>query len=470
MAPKQRPTSAQEHAGRLHVSPPDMTQDDATARALGKETAESLMLEMKFFRPLVETAGLNELSEIPERRELNFQIVASLPAAKTQAAENNFYANIIGLEYCVATGRVFPIDMFDIDHTIPFVYIRNKQEKLLTHLNAEENVEFARGFLAVRGIDAYFGEDDINVIYGTNRFYKLCYNDIDNLLLLCHAANMSKGSHDSLAWFGKQPSFGEEFVNAVRDAGGLHDGVITQKICRPTDRTVMIGDIRCQLHHGRGVGLGKFITEWFEATYPKYTIGIKRAYADIWQKIEGQFNMRLSTNTAKAKHSCEMLATVISREVAAITEFYSRPISDSQRESSHTSSDCSEENDLRCKLTTMKLSQVLKQMHILKKIKRLIAEHNPEITQDIVVELYDCIAPYDIFIAPVEVQDEVLTGIYDGLVQKYKSGSKFTIDEIKAMATRVTCMGLHKYHRKRARELAADLANDSDDIQQDETS
>lgn len=109
-------------------------------------------------------------------------------------------------------------------------------------------------------------------------------------------------------------------------------------------------------------------------------------------------------------------------------------------------------------------------MHILKKIKRLIAEHNPEV---MVVELYDCIEPHGIFTAPVEVQEEVLTGIYDGLVQKYESGLKLTVDKIKRIATRVTRLGLRTYYRKRARELEADLANDIDDgdgTPQDETS
>jgi endonuclease III len=106
----------------------------------------------------------------------------------------------------------------------------------------------------------------------------------------------------------------------------------------------------------------------------------------------------------------------------------------------------------------MKLDQVLKQMHLLKKIKRLITEHNPEITRDMIVELYDCIESYDFFIAPVEVQNEVGTEIYNELVKKYESESKLTLTKIKAIVKRVARMGMYKYHRKRLREIEARLA------------
>ena len=99
-------------------------------------------------------------------------------------------------------------------------------------------------------------------------------------------------------------------------------------------------------------------------------------------------------------------------------------------------------------------------MHILKKIKRAIAEHNPEITKDMIIELYEYIASHGIFATPVEIQEEVLTKIYNGLMQKYESGEKFTIDQIKEMATDITRKILLRYHKEKARELAFKRMNE----------
>src|SRR3989344_2737622 len=97
-------------------------------------------------------------------------------------------------------------------------------------------------FLSQPGIDDYFKRDPADKkVKGTAYFFKVCYNDIGNLLLLCHACNIQKSDHDPLDWFKEQTLyFGEPFVKAVEQAGGLHEGVILARIYRPADSRITL--------------------------------------------------------------------------------------------------------------------------------------------------------------------------------------------------------------------------------------
>jgi hypothetical protein len=216
----------------------------ASNKELGRLTAVTLMEEMRFLGELVSRVDNDDLIDPPEKRP-DFQTIFGEDAAKSTLS-GDFIANLAGLKYCVGDGDVGKTEVFDIDHTHAFSDIERKQKGLLTYLNNPANADFAEGFLSARDINLYFGRDpgsknSPKSIKGARRFYKLCYNDIDNLLLLCHACNLRKSAKDSLEWFKQQePFLGKAFVNAVNKAGGLHDGIIVKKVMNPGDATRLI--------------------------------------------------------------------------------------------------------------------------------------------------------------------------------------------------------------------------------------
>ena len=125
------------------------------SRELGRQTALTLMEEMRFLGPLANRDDNNDLIESSEERP-DFQIINKEHAAKSDKA-GDFVANLAALRYCVTDGEVVRKQLFDIDHTHAFSDIQKKQKALLAHLNDPANADFAEGFLSEAGISQYFG-------------------------------------------------------------------------------------------------------------------------------------------------------------------------------------------------------------------------------------------------------------------------------------------------------------------------
>jgi len=366
---------------------------DATTEAakqlkkdLGRQTALTLMGEMRFLGKLVNRDDDNELIDFPEKRP-DFQIIGGEDAAKSNLA-GDFVANLAALRYCVTDGEVVRKQLFDTDHTHAFSDIQKKQKALLVHLNDPANADFAEGFLSAAGIAQYFGRHPDKSIKGTKRFYKLCYNDIDNLLLLCHGCNLRKSAKDSLKWFGEQePFLGRDFVKAVEKVGGFFDGIIIKKVMEKgaDAHLVKIGDIDCTLHVGdkKVFGMGEFVKKWFEETNPGYREDIIKAYGNVWLSLKAIFETRLSREgeaAGQTKRESGKLALVLEQSIKAIDDYYeiTKKVASSTASSPKSSSQSSSSDDefdrkSRLEIVDKQVKIVFEQMHDIKKFYKSIA-------------------------------------------------------------------------------------------------
>ncbi len=147
----------------------------------------------------------------PSRSELAFQALGKESAAKHIMAKEISEEELKDL-FCMVHAAFVRKSGVDVDHAIAHSYISKNQIALLKFLN--KNKKFADALLVLSEISDFFQRDATDGrIKGTGYFYKICYNDTENLWLLCHACNIHKSDGDSLEWFRKQkPYFGESFI------------------------------------------------------------------------------------------------------------------------------------------------------------------------------------------------------------------------------------------------------------------
>ena len=464
-----------------------------TQHELGKKTALSLIKEMRFLGKLKQDQNLDDLlDKVPNRDELEFQVISKLDAAKSYKAKGNFGVELAGLRFCVGDGSVERLKMMDIDHTVPFAYLRKKQIALLNYLNDPLKVDFRISFLSVGDINDYFKEE-AGIVKGTRRFFRLCYNDIDNLLLICHACNIDKGANDSLEWFRKQePFLGERFVKAVNEAGGLHDGIIVKKVCKVASDLsdiVKIGEFECRLHDGEGNGLGEFVNDWFERENPEYSKGIVGAYNDIWLQLKEIWELQLKdavTDDKKGKDAqttANKLTSMLDAQIKTVEKHYKlltkrrkefQSSSQDSSEKSHSTTDSPEDRKVRIQLIDEDTKRLLKYIHAVKKIHSLIGNKDPNLAiflkRD---QFYEFLDTLNIRGHEQIVQKNIFDKVYTKLTGYYDTQppQNLTVDEIKAIIKQAVLEENPLYGQlieeregriaaeKRAAEAEAKLAN-----------
>lgn len=457
-----------------------------TQHELGKKTALSLIKEMRFLGKLKQDQNLDDLlDKVPNRDELGFQVISKLDAAKSYKAKGNFGAELAGLRFCVGDGSVERLKMMDIDHTVPFAYLRKKQIALLNYLNDPLKVDFKISFLSVDNINDYFKEE-AGIVKGTRRFFRLCYNDIDNLLLICHACNIDKGANDSLEWFRKQePFLGERFVKAVNEAGGLHDGIIVKKVCKVASDLsdiVKIGEFECRLHDGEGNGLGEFVNDWFERENPEYNKGIVGAYNDIWLQLKEIWELQLKDavtddKTRKdAQTTANKLTSMLDAQIKTVEKHYKlltkrgkefQSSSQDSSEKSHSTTDSPEDRKARIQLIDEDTKKLLKYMHAVKKIHSLIKDRDPILSTVLPREqLYEFLETLNIRGHELKAQKNIFEKVYTQLSNQYavQPQKNSTFDEIKAIIKQAVDEENPFYEKwiaaeKRAAEAEAKLAD-----------
>jgi len=172
--------------------------------------------------------------------------------------------------FCICHGDFCLPSAVDIEHATPFADFRNNQQRLLDYLNKSSNELFTDYFLTLHRVSDYFRRDTDDAVKATGYFYKLCYNSIDNLYLLCHACNLRKSDKPPLDWFAEETDyFGQGFVNAVNALGGLHSGLLFHRIHQVSDKmpTLTFLDGSMAKTPQQSQGLGSFVREWFFSNY-----------------------------------------------------------------------------------------------------------------------------------------------------------------------------------------------------------
>jgi hypothetical protein len=401
----------------------------------GANVAASLLREMHFLGKIKKNKKTLQLVEIQARSALSFQIINKNVAPRDKAVA------VLGLtlpylHFCIADGSIESIHKFDVDHAVAFEAIHQKQEYLLNHLNA--NQQFAEGFLGYdeefngNKISDYFGRDKAtNLIKGTRLFFKLCYNDIDNLLLLCHSCNKRKSCKETLAWFEKcEPYLGKSFIKSVKEDGGLHEGIIVKKICKVTNRkTVNIGGIDCLLHEGSGHGLGTYVSTWFTKKHKNYANRMVISYSKIWGRYQDLNKPILIAENAGnhqlAQKTCAVnvkLSELLSAMIETIKSKFSRYFETQLTVSQASSSASDDSATLRERVTGFNntLLKEWKFMHEMKKIIALIAKYDASLlTKENKEAFYRIMRKANISSSDMYTQDMFFKSLAQLIEQKY---------------------------------------------------
>jgi len=234
---------------------------DDTEKA--KQTAQTLQAELTFAKPMTDKD--RQLYDTPPpRKDLSFSKEGKVSAAKRRLARDLSDQNAADYVFCVACAMFVDQVSMEADHAFSYRQIRERQLAFLNFLN--EHADFAHSFLAQPGMRKYFGKNKKDTICGTGYFYKACYNEMDNLWLLCHACNVKKSDRDPLTWLRDQePYFGEAFITHMKEAGGLQAGIFIDRVYLPQagDREIILGDRTVRLFTGDSKGLGRFARDWF---------------------------------------------------------------------------------------------------------------------------------------------------------------------------------------------------------------
>jgi hypothetical protein len=263
-----------------------------------KALATALMAELSPGDHHISPSNKAKLAEkiydrVPSRQELNFFIEQGEPAAKRHM-EVELSSQDEQELFCMSHCEFVPKSGVDIEHAFSHSGIRANQTAFIKLLN--DHPDFATQFLTQAEMGTLFKRGDSHRIKATGYFYKLCYNALGNLWLLCHACNIKKSDSASLDWFSAQPMFGRAFVDAVHEQGDLQNGIIIDRIYQLTDEDLLLdtqdeeGNVRCLfIRPTNAPALGEFVRDWFSKTHA----GLRAAHKAFYDKEFAAFKQEI---------------------------------------------------------------------------------------------------------------------------------------------------------------------------------
>jgi hypothetical protein len=209
--------------------------------------------------------------------------------------------------FCFVHREFVGIKDSEIDHAYPYHAIRDNQINLLNYLT--ENLKFTRELLADPRMTDFFRLGQDGKVRGTAYFYKLCYNNADNLWLLCHSCNNDKSDRPLEAWLDRvDPLLGKSFRADIELKGGTHCGILFdhlfEKAAAEDILSITMGARKVELFSGKVFGLGHFLqNKFFEQHLPIYEAQ-KRYYLEHYSLIKADvdriFTLQLQQKTDEA--------------------------------------------------------------------------------------------------------------------------------------------------------------------------
>ncbi len=258
---------------------------------LGAKMANTLLAELTVLSTVKFQISMNDLLDnIPSEGGFfsHEKDKVTIEPTKEALLEDMLNDKKATIAFCCASLLTDTRLAFDIDHVFPREKITEKQKLLLNYLNNSSNNYFIKAFMGEepenndlkKEISKYFKRDPLDgKIKGTKWFIAVCYNDLNNLTHLTHYLNRGKSAETPKKYFEKY--FPQQFKKDVEAKGGINEGIIMQQIFSTTVSGIMLDsinfgkvkdkngkeigdDVIVYLHEGRGIGLGKFIRQWFK--------------------------------------------------------------------------------------------------------------------------------------------------------------------------------------------------------------
>lgn len=433
----------------------------------GEELAKTLLHELTpsvLTVAGVKTRQVKRLLDVPPTRDdLAFYKKDEEDAPKLVLRDSDIVSDL----FCMSHGDYTLQSGTDIDHATPFAVMRVRQEKLLDFLNSKDiNLEFLNGFLhcteqnkSLDTISDYFQCDAKDKkIKGTWYFHKLCYNDIENLTLMCHACNICKNSTDLITWLAhddQEPFFGKAFLKDVEQCGGVYDGVILQKVCKPSLQPLSLFDkYRIKVNLAGyleytyyvtsieyvEIGLGRYVREWYYSRNQKFF----EEQEDTFLRVSQVLRAELVDSLQARAHGDELAFTRLMRKfsqqtteivglIAAMKDFFLQKIRDSSVESS-SSSDDSQEAQMRQDQSRQEAVARNFKMHSMKKIKRFL-ENILDIPPDDFKSLWNQYSQQWVTNQSYDAVDHMCTDLFNKLMDKLLEQKKQIPDSKKIQIT-----------------------------------
>jgi len=306
--------------------------------------------------------------------------------------------------FCTVDGIYVSTANMDVEHATPYATIVQRQKAFLDFLN--KNPEFSDMFLKIKigetDMRDFFKNDpnDSYEIKGTKYFYKCAYNAIDNLWLLSHGENTSKGKKDFMVWAdGKEL----DIVEAVKRKGGEKRGIFIDVM--PKVGRKPIAKINGQEIYA-GMGLGKFIRQWIAEKYRQSFALHKEFYEAGFVVLQNRLDESRALDSAGKPQAAHDMLRDLTKNVHMGVTALSAPL---QRHSdSETDSDDAEK--VRDTLTDHYIEAADEETHLSKEIKRLIGGKYPDEAAEVCQNLSR------IIINHIEVvKDFSLHGLYESI-------------------------------------------------------
>jgi hypothetical protein len=130
---------------------------------------------------------------------------------------------------CFVSGEYVIVKSLEADHAQSKEDIFKRQLALIAKMN--EDKDFADRLMKVpNASNLFIDTSPPNGHYkGSQFFYELYYNDINNIWLICHHCNNTKNAKEFISWIEKQWMYGKAFIDFLNDEK-VHDSAILLKV------------------------------------------------------------------------------------------------------------------------------------------------------------------------------------------------------------------------------------------------
>ncbi|MFY7697594.1 MAG: hypothetical protein ACOVQX_02080 [Legionella sp.] len=309
-----------------------------------------------------------------KKKHVNAKLTVAGKAILAQEVGDQAEAAEISSIFCLVHEGFVQLSASDMDHTVSFKDITERQTRFLKMLNIVGNQTFSDEFLQQPGINRLFGRPASAPfeVQGSREFYTICYNNLSNLWLICHACNIEKSDGGLLEWFMQHKSFGSGFIAQLERDGGLHRGIIFsmvggERIGRfPLGEQEMLVDI-----YRDGIGIGRYAWDWYlknnHVIYEQHKVFQNKIYAPFQEALESIRTLPLDEGGVRLKRIKRRLDDA---QTAFATPHQSHESSSSDSDSSVTKEAVAENQKNNLQKTRLVL-------HHLKRLHALLREHFP---------------------------------------------------------------------------------------------
>lgn len=436
-------------------------------REIGQKMAEALLSELEIpdgmkspsDKKLVIVSDVPSEGKFFEYQENHVKIYPT----KEALLEDLFQNKQSTIAFCCMSLRTDVRISFDIDHVFPRAKITQKQRLLLAYLNEPTNREVAQAFMgenpsdpALQGkIGQYFKRDSSGNIRGTQWFFEVCYNNLNNLAHLKNYLNRGKSAEAPKEWFIN--NFPSNFNSDIEAKGGINEGVIMQQIFSTNGLdAVEIGKddaghpVIVYLHDSTSEGLGKFMRDWFKANADNIITESKKI-----NDISNQLTTMLQKNLEDCPEKQE-----VDKFLSTINE--ALKIADSRSNLGEASSDDSEASgEIRRDMAYESIIEVFKMMHEFKQMKKQLLPLVVESEKQQVIEHFYKFCMKYLFSLDPEGFKIAFNYFKDQCNQKRQANA--SLSELQEIETLVKHAG-EKGSPNKARELLKEVQRENEEL------